>query len=120
MFAADAQSISRKHLRDFRYRSSRFKTKIADDDVRFVNQNARAFFETAQADPRIDVAVIIRAADHDMRRVARRAAEKRADAIGGRSDFLDHLFQLLDHLARITNDLLLLRDRRTQRAQIRA
>ncbi len=42
-----------------------------------------------------------------MRRIARRAAQKCADAIGRRRDLFDHLLELHNHLARVANDFLL-------------
>ena len=92
---------------DLGHRAGCFETEIADDDVGFVDQHARPFLQFREADPRIDVAIIIRAADHDLRGVARRAAEKSADAVRGRGDFLDHLLELLDHLARVADHFLL-------------
>ena len=84
-----------------------FKTEIADDDIGFVHENARALLQFREADARIDVAVIVGAADHDLRGFARRAAEERADAIGRRGHLFDDLLELLDHLARVADHLLL-------------
>jgi hypothetical protein len=58
----------------------------------------------------IDVAVVIRAADHDLRCLSRGAAEKSADAVRRRSDFFDHLLELFDHLARLHESLFALAD----------
>src|SRR2546430_4434082 len=43
-----------------------------------------------------------------MRRVFRGCAKKSADAIRGRSDLLDDLFEFLDHLSRFANHLRLI------------
>ncbi len=62
MFGADPEPIGAEHLRDFRHRARCFETEIAHDHIGFVDQNARAFLELREADARIDVAIIIRAA----------------------------------------------------------
>ena len=105
MLGTDTQSVFADHFGDFRDRSGCFKTEIADDDERFVHQNARSFFQFRQRDARIDVAIIISAAHDDVRRVLGGRAEKRPDAVCRRSDFLNHFFELLDHLPRLADHL---------------
>ena len=107
---ADAQSIWTEDFGDLGHRPGGFETEIADDHVGFVDQNARSLLQPREADPRVDVAIVIRAADHDLRGVARRAAEERADAVRGRGHFLDDLLELFDHLARVAHHLFLRRD----------
>ena len=91
----------------FGHRPGGFETEIADDDVGFVDEDARPFLQFREADPWIDVAIIIRPADHDLRGVARRAAQKSPDPIRGRGDLFDHLLELLDHLAGVADHFLL-------------
>ena len=107
MFRADAQSIRAEDFCDLGHRPGGFKTKIADNHVGFVDQNARSLLQLPEADPRVDVAIVISAADDDLCRVARRAAEESADPVCGRSHFLNHLLELFDHLARVAHHLFL-------------
>ena len=107
--------IGAEHFGDSRHWPGGFKTEIAHNHVGFIDQHARAFLQLAQFDPRIDVAVIIRTTDDDVRSVARRTAEIGPDAIRGRGHFLDHLFQFLDHLTGITDHLLLIGNSRAHR-----
>ncbi len=107
MLRADAQPVIRQHLCDLGHGAGLLETEIAHDDVGFVDQNPRSLLQLRQADARIDIAIIIRAADHDLRRVARRAAKKSADAIRRRGHLFDHLLELLDHLARVAHHLFL-------------
>ncbi len=107
VFRADAQSIRAEDFGDLGHRPGGFETEIADNHVGFVDQNARSLLQLPEADPRVDVAIIISAADDDLRGVARRAAEESADPICGRSHFLDHLLELFDHLARVAHHLFL-------------
>ena len=99
MFAAHTQAIGADDFGDFCDRSGRFKSKIADNDIRFIHQNARALFQPRDRNARIDVAIVIGAANDDVRGVARWAPEKCADAIRRRSHFLDDFLKLLDHRA---------------------
>ena len=110
VLGADAEAIGAEHFGDLRHRPRGFKTEIADNDVGFVDQHARPFLQLREADPRIDVAIIIRAADDDLRGVARRTAEESPDPVRGRGHFFDHLLELLDHLARVAYHLFLGRD----------
>ena len=71
MFRADPEPIGAEHLGDFCHRASRFETEIAHDHIGFVDQNARPLFQLREIDARIDVAIIIRAAHDDVRRLAR-------------------------------------------------
>ena len=107
MFRADPQAIGPEDLSDFRDRSGGFESEIAHDDISFVDQDARPFLELRQVDARIDIAIIIGAADDDVRGVPRGIAEESADAVRGRSDFLDHFLELLDHLPRFADRLFL-------------
>ena len=118
MFGADPQPVRPEHLRDFRHGPGGLETKIAHDDVSFVDQNARAFLELRETDARIDVAIIIRAADDNVRRVARRIAEISADAIRGRGHLLDDFLELLDHLLRFTDRLFLRGNLRADQKQL--
>ena len=54
----------------------RFESEIADDDVGFVDQNARSFFQLRKRNARIDVAIIIGAAHDDVRGVASRGCRE--------------------------------------------
>ena len=81
MLGTDAQSVLADHFGDFRDRPGCFEAEIADDDERFVNQNARSFFQFRQRDPRIDIAIVIGAADHDVASVFRGCAKKGADPV---------------------------------------
>ena len=118
MFRANAQSIFANHLGDLCDRPGRFKTEIAHDDKRFVHEHARSLFQFRQRNARIDIAIIIRAAHHDVRGVARGRAEKCADAIGRRSHFLDDLLELVDHAAGFGDGLLLIGNARPQSEQV--
>ena len=111
VLAANAQPIAAEHLGDLCHRPASFESEIADDHIRLIHQHARAFLQLRDADPWIDVAVVIRTADDDVRSVTRRTAKERSEAIGGRSDLLHHLFQLLDHLPGIRDHLLLIGNR---------
>ena len=117
MLGADAQAIRAEHFGDLHHRPGLFEAEIADDDVGFIDEHARAPAQLREADPRIDVAVVIRSADDDLRGLARRAAEKSADAIRGRGHLLDDLLQLLDRLARVADHLLLRFDFRAQQSE---
>ena len=118
VLAADAEAICAQHFGDFRDRAGRFETEIAHDDVGLVHEHPRAVFQLIEIDPRIDVAVVIRAADHDLRRLRRGTAEIGADAIGRRGDLLDDLLQLLDHLPRVADRLLLISNALAQGKQV--
>ena len=107
VFRADAQSIRAEDFCHLGHRPGGFKTKIADNHVGFVDQDARSLLQFPEADPRVDVAIIISAADDDLRGVARRTAEESADPVRRRSHFLDHLLELFDHLARVAHHLFL-------------
>ena len=107
MLGANPEPIGAENFGDFSDRPGGFKTKIADDDVGFVNEDAGAALQLREADPRIDVAIIIRAADDDLRRIARRAAEKGPDPVGRRGHFFDDLLELLDHVAGVADHLSL-------------
>ncbi len=120
MLGTDPQSIGSDHFRDFCHRPGRFETEIAHDDERFVHQHARALLQFRHGNARIDVAVIIRAAHHDVRRVPRGRAKKSADAIRRRSHFLDDLLQLLDHLLGFDDRLLVLGNIRAHAKQLAA
>ncbi len=71
MFRADPEAVGPEDLCDFRDRSGGFETEVAHDDIGFVDQNARPFLELREVDARIDIAIVIRAADDDMRGLAR-------------------------------------------------
>ena len=104
------------HLGDFCYRPGGLESEIADDDEGFVDQDARAFFQSRQRNARIDIAIIIGAAHNDVRRLLRGRAEKRADPVRRRSDFFDHLLEFLDHPPRFDHRLLLIENLRPQSA----
>src|SRR5260370_30017457 len=99
---------------DFRYRSGRFKTEIANDDERFVDQHARSLFQFRQRNPRIDIAIVIGAANDDVRSVLGYRAKKSTDPIRGRSYFFDYFLQLLYHLPLLANPLRLILHLRPQ------
>ena len=81
VFRTHAQSVLAYDLGDFRDRTRRLESQITDNNERFVDQNARAFFQSRQRYARIDVAIIIGAANHDVRGLLRSGAEKGADAV---------------------------------------
>ena len=110
VLGTDPQSIVTQDFGDFRYRTRRFESEIADNDVGFVDEHARPVFQFRERDARIDIAIIIGPAHDDVGGVARRRAEKCADAIRGRSHFLDDFLQLLDHPARLDDCFFVLRD----------
>ncbi len=70
MLGTDAQPVFANHFRDLGHRAGRFKSKIADDDERFVDQHARSLFQFRQRNTRIDIAIVIGAAHDDVRGVA--------------------------------------------------
>jgi hypothetical protein len=115
---ADPEPVGTDDLGDLGDRPGCFEAEIAYDDVGFVDQDARALFELREADARIDVAVIIGAADHDVRGVLRRVVEIGADAIGRRGDLLNHFLQLFDHLARLADCFLLRLNLRTHDVEL--
>ena len=117
MLRTHAQSVFADHFGDFCHRAGCFETEIADDDERFVHQNARTLFQLRQRYARIDIAIIIGAADHDVRCLLRSGAKKRADPVRRRSDFLDHFLELLNHPPRFDDRLLLIEHLRTQLQQ---
>ena len=61
----------------------------------------------ADGDARIDVAIVIGAADDDLRGLLVGGVEEGADAVGRRGDLFDDLLQLLDGLAGLAHGLLL-------------
>src|SRR6476620_4705932 len=117
MFRAHAQSVFANYLGDFCYRAGGLESQIADNDERFVDQNARAFFQPRERYARIDVAIIIRPAYDNVRGLLRSGAEKRADPIRGRSHFFDDFLKLLNHPARLNHRFLLIENLRAQLQQ---
>src|SRR5437762_7568931 len=97
VFRAHAQSVFAHDLGNFCYRAGCLEPQITDNDKSFVDQNACAFFQSRQRYARIDVAIIIGAANHDVRGFLRSSAEKSADPICGRSHFFDDFLKLLNH-----------------------
>ena len=79
----DTQSIAAQNFGDFCHRARRFKSEIAHNHVCFIDEHPRSFLEFCQRDTRINIAVIIGASHHDVRRVFRSRAEKCADAVRG-------------------------------------
>src|SRR5262245_32249011 len=114
---AYAQSVLAHDLGNFCYRAGGLESQIADNDEGFVDQNARALFQPRQRYAWIDIAIIIGAANDDMRRLLRSGAEKRADSVGGRSHFFDDFLKLLNHPARLDHSLLLIENLRPQLQQ---
>ena len=120
MFRADAEPVRAEDLGDLRDRTGGLESEVAHHHIGFVDQNARALLEVRQIDARIDVAIIIRAADDNVRRFPRGIVQVSADAIRGRSHFLDDFLELLNHLLRFTDDFLLRLDLRTDDVEFAA
>src|SRR5437588_8681481 len=118
VLGTDAQSIFADHFGDFRDRSGRFKTEIANDDERFVDEHARSLFQFRQRNPWIDITIVIGAANDNVRSVFGCRAKKSTDPIRGRSYFFDDFLELLDHLPRLANHLRLVRHVRPQIEQV--
>ncbi len=107
MFRANTEPIGAEHLRDFRDRAGGFETEVAHNHIGFVDKNTRAFFELREMDARIDVAIIIRSANDNVRRLPRWVAEVSTDAVRGRGHLFDDFLELLDHLLRFADRLFL-------------
>src|SRR6185369_925767 len=105
MFRSDPEPIGSEHFRDLCNGTTSFESEVAHNDISFVDQNTRSFLELGQIDPRIDITVIICAADHDVRRLPRWIAEKSPDPVRGRSHFLYDFLEFLDHLAGLADRL---------------
>ena len=108
MLGTDAQPILANHLRDLGHRAGRFKSKIANDDERFIDQHPRPFFQFRQRNTRIDIAIIVCAPDDNVRSVFGSRAEKSADAVGRRRHFFDDFLELLDHASRLDDRLFVI------------
>src|SRR5213076_652204 len=117
VFRAHAQSVLADDLGNFCYRAGCLEPQITDNDKSFVDQNACAFFQSRQRYARIDVAIMIGAANHDVRGFLRSSAEKSADPICGRSHFFDDFLKLLNHPARLNHRFLLIENLRAQLQQ---
>src|SRR5215831_16754049 len=117
MLRADAQSILAHDLGNLCYGAGGLESQIADNDEGFVDQNARSFFQPREGNARIDVAIIICAANYDVRGLLRSRPEKGADPIRGRSHFFDDFLKLLNHPARLDHRFLLIENLRTQLQQ---
>ena len=120
MLRTDSQTIFADYFRDFRDRSGRFETKIANNHESFVHQNTRPIFQFRQRNPWIDIAIIIGPADDDMGCVLRSRAEKSADAIRRRGHLFHDLFKFLDHLPRFPDHLFVLGNVRAKIEQFAA
>ena len=120
MFRADPEPVGAEDLGDFRDRARRFEAEVAHHDIGFVDQNAGPFLELRQIDARIDIAIIIRAADDNVRSLPRGIAQVSADAIRGRSHLLDDLLELLNHLLRFADGFLLRFDLRPHDVELAA
>ena len=107
MFRADPKPIGTKDLRDFRNRAPGFETEVAHNHIGFVDENTCPFLELREIDTRIGVAIIIRAAHDNVRRLPRWIAQVSADAVRGRGHLLDDFLELLDHLLRFADRLFL-------------
>src|ERR1700674_4919769 len=118
MFRADTEPVGAEHLRDFRDGTGGFETEISHNHIGFVDENARAFLELREIDARIDIAIIIRAADDNVRRLPRWIAEVSTDAVCRRGHLLDDLLELLDHLLRLADRLFLSGDVRADEKQL--
>ena len=100
MFGAHAQPILAKDFRDFCHRARPFESEIANNDERFVDQDPGSLFQFCKRNARIDIAIIIGASHHDVRRIMRGGVEKRANPVRRGSHFLNDLLELLNHPAR--------------------
>ena len=100
-FLSDAEAAIGQQVLDFRHRAAGFKTEIADDDVGFVEQDARADEQLRLREARVDRAVKFGAAVDDERGVGLGQIEQRADAVGGRGQLGDRGVEFLDRLARL-------------------
>src|SRR6266496_1493666 len=118
MLRADAQSVLAEDLGDFCHRTSCLKSKITDNDEGFIDEHPGSFFQFRKRNARIDIAVVIRAAHYDMRRILRSGAEKCADPVCRRSHFLNDFLELLDHPARLDHGFLLIENLRPQIQQV--
>ena len=78
---ANAQSVFAHDLGNFRHWTGCLESQIADNDERFIDQNSRAPFQPRERYARIDVAIIIGAANYDVRGLLRSGTEKGADPI---------------------------------------
>src|SRR6476659_7976106 len=108
VFRAHAQSVFANYLGDFCYRAGSLESQIADTDESFVDQNACTLLQPRERYARIDIAIIIGAADHNVRGLLRSGPEKSADPIRGRSHFFDDFLELLNHPARLSHGVLLI------------
>src|SRR5262245_50459481 len=117
VLGTDAQSVLAEDFGYFRYGAGGLESQITDDDEGFVNQNARASFQSRQRNAGIDVAVIVGATNYDVRGFLRSGSEKRADPVGGRSHLFDNFLKLLNHPARLDHRFLLIVNLRTELQQ---
>src|SRR6266516_6400074 len=118
MLRYHAQSVLTNYFGSLCHRTSCLKSKITDNHEGFIDQHARSFFQFRQRNAWIDVAVVIGASHHDVRGLLRRGAEKGADPVCWRSNFLYDFLELLDHPARFDHRLLLIENLRPQFQQI--
>ncbi len=100
-FLADAQAAVRQQVLDLRDRAAGLEAEVADDDVGFVQQHARADEELRLRQARIDGAVEFGAAINNKRDVGLGQVEQRADAVGGRGELGHRGVELFDGLARL-------------------
>ena len=108
VLGAHAQAVGAEHFGDLHHRPRLVVAEIADDHERLVHQHPRAAAQARHVETRVDVAVVVRAADHDLRGLLRGAGEECPDAVRGRGDLLHDRLQLLDRGARLAHRVLVL------------
>ena len=67
VLGSNAQPVFAKDLCNFCHRAGRFKSEIANNHERVVDEHARPLFQFRERNARINVAVVIRASDDDVR-----------------------------------------------------
>jgi hypothetical protein len=121
------QTIRTEEFADLYHRAGTIVSEVADHDVSLVDEDPRSTAHRANVDARVHVAVKLRTTDDDLREhrrttlvESRICGEKGSDAIGRRGDLLDHRFELLDGLTRLSHDVLALSQLGLQVEQLRA
>ena len=99
MLRAHAQPLFAEQFGHFGHRARRVVAEIAHDGERLVDQHARAPFQAVERETRIGVAIVIRPADDDLRRLGIGRVEESPDPVCRRAELLHDLLELLDGLA---------------------
>src|SRR6516162_428444 len=66
MLHAYPETIRTKKFGDLRDRSRHIVTQISDNDVGLIDQDARTFLQFCDADPRINIAIVVGPSDNDL------------------------------------------------------